>query len=303
MATDKHWIARAGRTEDDPAARRARNEARRLAERETSYRMMFEHALDAMLLIVPDGPIVAANPAACALFGMSEAELIARGRAGMMDMDDPRLPPAVAARTKLGNFHGQLCYVRKDGSRFEGEVSSSLFRGPTGELLASLVIRDVSERIRMQRELAEERDFATKVLRMMGEGLVVTDALDRFEFVNDAFARILGTTAESLIGKTPGDVTAPEDRGVLARQMKLRSDGRTDSFESRLVRADGALVPVVVTAVPRGGAGDYRGSIAVVSDLSERPRHRAGTSKEDQPSGMASPSARGSEPPSSVPSS
>jgi len=47
-----------------------------LREREEQYRSLFEAATDAMLVIGLDGVVGAANPAACKLYGYTEAELV-----------------------------------------------------------------------------------------------------------------------------------------------------------------------------------------------------------------------------------
>ncbi len=48
-----------------------------LKESEDRYRSLYESALDAILLTAPNGSIIAANKAACQMFGQSEAEIVA----------------------------------------------------------------------------------------------------------------------------------------------------------------------------------------------------------------------------------
>ena len=55
-----------------------------LRESEERYRSVFEQSIDAVLLTAPDGRILAANPAACQLFGRSEADLRQVGRTGVV---------------------------------------------------------------------------------------------------------------------------------------------------------------------------------------------------------------------------
>jgi len=50
------------------------NTQRRLGE------FVLRHGLDAIFLTAPDGRIYMANPAACEMFGYSEAEFLAGGR-------------------------------------------------------------------------------------------------------------------------------------------------------------------------------------------------------------------------------
>jgi len=54
-----------------------------------AYRALFFHSLDGVFFTDPtSGVILAANPAACALLGMTEAEICAVARDGIVDPDD-----------------------------------------------------------------------------------------------------------------------------------------------------------------------------------------------------------------------
>ena len=46
-----------------------------LRQSEARFRSMFEHSMDAIFLTMPSGRVLAANPAARSLFGMTEEEL------------------------------------------------------------------------------------------------------------------------------------------------------------------------------------------------------------------------------------
>ena len=124
-----------------------------LRESEAQYRALVESSSDAILLTVPDGQILAANAAACQLFGMTETELCAAGRAGVVDPADPRLAPGLAVRARTGRVTAELRFRRKDGSTFEGEISSAVFQDRSGALRTSMIIRDVTERKQMEEDL------------------------------------------------------------------------------------------------------------------------------------------------------
>lgn len=113
-------------------------------------------------------------------------------------------------------------------------------------------------------------DFAMQVVNAMGQGLTVTNVEGRFEFVNPAYARLFGYTSADLIGKQPRDVTAPEDQEVLEQQHAARQAGQSSAYETRLLRIDGSLAHVLITAAPRMHEGCYGGAIAVITDLTER---------------------------------
>jgi PAS domain S-box-containing protein len=123
-----------------------------LRESEDRYRAFFEYSIDAILLTAPDGSIFAANPAACRIFGRSEAEICQAGRNGLIDTNDPRLPAALEQRARTGSFKGELTYLRQDGTRFPGELSTALFRDRNGLIKTSMIIRDITERKRAEQE-------------------------------------------------------------------------------------------------------------------------------------------------------
>jgi PAS domain S-box-containing protein len=108
------------------------------------YKILFENTFDAVLLTKPDGTILAANPAALKMFGMTFAELKKAGRSGLVTTDK-RLDAALNDREKTGNARVELRLKRKDGSTFEGDVTSNLFTDADGETKTSMIIRDISE--------------------------------------------------------------------------------------------------------------------------------------------------------------
>ncbi len=112
-----------------------------IKESETRFRSLFENSGDAILLSSPDGRVYAANPAACRMFGCSEAEICRLGRQGLADASDPRLIPALEERLINGRYRGELTFLRSDGQPFQVEITSTLFQ-EGGEIMTSMIIRD-----------------------------------------------------------------------------------------------------------------------------------------------------------------
>lgn len=124
-----------------------------LKDRELKYQALFDHSMDAVLLKSPDGTVRAANQSACRLFGLSEAQIIERGLAGLIDPSDPRWHELLARRAEAGQAAGLLNLVRADGSRFVAEISSSIYKDSHGRQYGSMIVRDMTERLRNQAEL------------------------------------------------------------------------------------------------------------------------------------------------------
>jgi PAS domain S-box-containing protein len=116
-----------------------------LRESEARFRSIFENSDDAILLTSPDGKVYAANPAACRMFGRSEAEICRLGRSGLLDPRDPRLAAALEERQRTERFRGELTFLDGDGQPFPAEITSTVFQ-EGGETRTSMIIRDKSER-------------------------------------------------------------------------------------------------------------------------------------------------------------
>jgi PAS domain S-box-containing protein len=127
-----------------------------LKESEERYRSFFDHSIDAVLLTAPDGGILHANPEACRIFQRTEEELRQVGRAGVIDPTDPRLAAALEERQRTGRFKGELNFIRKDGTSFPGEISTGIFTDREGNIRTCMIIRDVTTRNRMEKEIKSQ---------------------------------------------------------------------------------------------------------------------------------------------------
>ncbi len=139
---------------------------------ETLYRMLFENSLDGLMLTAPDGTILDANPSACRMLGRTKEEIMAGGRAGVIDVSDPRLPGLLEERARTGKVHGELRAFRSDGRCFPVDISSVVFQDPDGNSRTCMILRDISERkaaeAERERLIAELQEALKKVKLLSG---------------------------------------------------------------------------------------------------------------------------------------
>ncbi|NCB50182.1 MAG: sensor domain-containing diguanylate cyclase [Alphaproteobacteria bacterium] len=178
----------------------------------------FESSFDAIFLTKPNGEIIRANPAACEMFGRTEEEFRKLGRNGIIDNEDPRLEQGLSEREKNGKIRIELNFLRRDGTRFPVDLSSTIIRTKDEETLSLIIIRDISiwkeaeEALKREKELLENIsvfDYLTKILNRRGlmkrieeeivrcnrSGTALTLAMVDMDFlkkINDAYGHRCG---------------------------------------------------------------------------------------------------------------
>ena len=211
-----------------------------------AYRALFEHSIDGVLLTSPDGRIFAANPAACDMLRMTEGDICARGRRGVMAPGDRRWAEAVAERERTGRLRAELEMRRGDGTVFLADVSSAVFEGPNGEPRTCVIFRDVTDRHRNEESLRAVNEMTVSLLA--GEPIV--DILT----MTAGFARRLVAAAAAWV------VTRPTGADTIVVNAQ-DAPGAPD-----LVGMEFALPDTLAGAAIKAGAP------ITVADLSTDPR-------------------------------
>jgi diguanylate cyclase (GGDEF)-like protein/PAS domain S-box-containing protein len=120
---------------------------------EKRYRQLFEGSLDAVMSTSSEGLIVSANPAAQALFRLDASALTTTTRNELLDASDPRVGDLLQHEATERTFVGAVRMVRKDGTLFEAEISSTVNTDQGG--LTSMIVRDVTERKQADDQIRE----------------------------------------------------------------------------------------------------------------------------------------------------
>ncbi len=158
---------------------------------------------------------------------------------------------------------------KKNGTPIDVSVSSSFCfddqGNPTG---IEGIIRDISERKRMEEELHKLAD----IFRNSRTGMVtcVRDLLDN---VNLAYAEMHGYTIEELAGRPVMELVAPDCRNAFVEHIRQASEKGHHIFELDHVRKDGTRFPAlhdITVKLDERGKVLYR--IANVQDLTEKKK-------------------------------
>ncbi len=231
--------------------RRAENEA---AQRELSFRQMFEAMPDAVVLHDADtGAVVDLNGATERLCGWRREELIGR-TVGAYSGGDPVLREAEAiARVHEAAQTGQpLTFEwrsrRADGDEFWSEVRlQRCVIGGVTRVLA--VVRDIGERKAAVQALRESEQRLRSIVEAVPDAIFIANAQGRFLHVNPAACRQLGYSSDELLTKSVFDIAGAAYRARAKQRLLDRSPAVAFS-ESMHRRKDGREVPVELAILP-----------------------------------------------------
>ena len=247
-----------------------------LLAREERLRAIFDHAGMGICEIGLDGRFLDANPRFCAIVARSRDTLRRIDFVTLSDnesKDDVRreLWRLNSGATKRVEF-GARCF-RPDGSPVWLDVTaSSVQESDTKPRYIVAVCYDVSERKRAEIALRDSEERFVAVISSMDSAVAVKDLQGRYEFANGAFLRQVGTSCDSVLGKTVFDITSKDfatkaatlDREVIRKRRSVALEFEVEDENGAHHTYIGARFPIF------DAGGRVRGTGVVSTDISAR---------------------------------
>ncbi|MBI5323768.1 MAG: PAS domain S-box protein, partial [Ignavibacteriae bacterium] len=253
-----------------------------LRQSQVTYSSLFENSYDAILLTIPDGKILSANKAACEMFKRTEKEICEIGRTGLIDISDTRIHALLEERRRKRLASGEITFVRADGSKFEGEVTSKVFSDSDGNDRTCMIIRDITERKKTEFALLNKEKILRSNLAYQ-ESLLAS--LSSISFITTDFGtlvtsfsvgaeKIFGYTAEEMIGQPVAKLHIPEDVAKFPEIIQSQLESKIGyEGEMTLVRKDGTRFPAqFITSPIKNESGEVIAFLGVSQDITERKK-------------------------------
>lgn len=142
------------------------------------------------------------------------------------------------------------------------------------ERLRLILEQRVIDGSRSLRQLTQQSDL---LVNSVGDGIYGVDSDGSVTFVNPAAARVLGWSAQTLIGRDahhtfhgpgPDGNPVPGDAGYVT--AAIRAGVTTNAEDDTYLRADGLEIPVEVTTTPLYEEGRTTGAVVVFRDVTQR---------------------------------
>jgi PAS domain S-box-containing protein len=253
-------------------------EAARLAlvEEVARRRALFEQSRDGIVVVTRDGAVHEANANYAGQLGYTLDEV---SRLRIWDWNKTLRPEELLEMLRSDDPRGRVIstrHTRKDGSSFDVEIISNAVT-IAGEVYILCACRDVSEqrlaereRQSAQRAFEEEASRRRLLVEQSRDGIVVLDENGKVWESNEAFATMIGYSAEEMLSLHVWDweYQSPRDR---VREMIESVDSSGDHFVTVHRRKDGSTYEVEIST---NGAfyGGKKYVFCVCRDITEKVR-------------------------------
>jgi len=197
--------------------------------------------------------------------GLTTREISPPELADQIELRDAEL---AASSTGHQEFEGTI--INADGQPRAMLFACAVLTSYSRERIGLIgVLTDITERKQTEAELRKLSLVASRT----GSAVVITDAIGRIEWVNDAFTRLTGIPMAEALGKSPGRLLqGPETDPKTVAMIRERIQAQQD-FQAELVNyaRDGRRYWIALDAQPiRDAQGKIQQYIAVESDITER---------------------------------
>ncbi len=255
-----------------------------LFEAEQKIRMLVEITQEGILMVDESDRVIYANSRMAEILEQHKDDLVGEDVGGL-------LPPQLLSITrdlalKVGKEHYQqvrFCSTIQPAANSNHKdrvFETCIVVAKFGQgFITCMYFQDLTKHIQMERELLSANSFLHNIIKSSADGIVVSDLKGTVLIYNDAAERILGYSADELVG-VPGSLYKLVNPEIAKENMRqLRSaehgpPGKLTSTRKTLLSKDGEEVPSNFSAAIIFEGGREIGTVGIFSDLREHLRMR-----------------------------
>lgn len=268
-----------------------------LRESEERFRRLFDTMAQGVVYQSADGAIVAANPAAERILGLSLDQMQGRTstdrrwraiREDGTDFPGSEHPAMVALRTgsEIRDVMMGVYHPAAGETRWLIINAVPEFRmGESSPYQVYTTLTDITERKRAEEAIQANEELFRKVFEDGSIGMVMINNDKKFFTANAAFCSMLGYTQEEMNARTFLDVTHPEHRKIDRMNVEKMWRGEIPSYrtEKRYIKKNGDVCWANLSAtLIRGNDGKPLYALATIYDITERKQSEEALSELNQ---------------------
>jgi len=244
------------------------------------YRSLFNSIRDAILVADTQRSIIDCNPAFTDLFGYRLDEIRGEQTSTVYNnMDEfARMGETIKSHTgSLTEFLFTVHYQKKDGTVFPGETNVFYLHDGKGEVIGFIgLIRDISERLRMEVELKQQEENLRLTLNSIGDAVFSTNTRGQVMRMNPIAEQLTGWNLSSAQGQPIDEVfhivNAENNERIDNPVTKVLKTGTVSSLSNhtKLISKTGQTYHIADSAAPIATEdGHIEGVVLVFRDVSE----------------------------------
>ena len=247
-------------------------------DREEELRTTLYSIGDAVISTDSLGVVRQMNPTAERLTKWKETEARGRNLSEVFQIvnEETRAPMENPVRRVLTEgvvvgLANHTLLIARDGTERPIADSGAPIRGSDHSLKGVvLVFRDQTTERAAARALAESEERYRSLVQDLETGILMADLSEGITFANPAAEKTFGVQKDGLVGRNLKEFMSNEEYAAVRAQTSRRREGKRDSYEISICRADGEQRRLQVTAVPQmDESGNLVGTFGTMLDITE----------------------------------
>jgi PAS domain S-box-containing protein len=250
-----------------------------LRESEERYRGVITALAEGVVVQDTEGRIVACNPSACQILGLSSDHLIGRSSLDPtwhaihedgLPFPGETHPVMTTLQTGVAQSNVVMGVSRPDGgTRWISINTEPLIRPDASRPYAVVAsFRDITAWKETERRLRQQKHEFRVLADNVPGFFSYIDRHYKYQFVNKAYETFFGLPAHRLVGRPLLDLMGPESFGYIKPYLEAALAGQSIAFEYQITRPESPARWMKVNYVPDTSIGGAtRGVFALITDV------------------------------------
>jgi PAS domain S-box-containing protein len=142
-------------------------------------------------------------------------------------------------------------------------------------LFSQLQEATAKENSRLFKESENLRIFNENIVQGMEEAILLEDENGNIVFINAQAEKLLGWTAQEIVGKHWSITVPAEELRQVQQQSEKRPANISARYETVMLTREGKRVPITVSARPLFEDGRFKGTLSAFTDITDRKQAEA----------------------------
>ena len=244
-----------------------------LIESKQLFKIVFENSPAAIMVTDNQDRIVAWNPVAEKMLGMTRADLFNKPISTLYPPKEFKRLSSLKIRHRgiLSNIATKV--FRRDGAILDVSASISVLKDSKDKMIGSIrTLYDVTREKQAEHQMRESQNKLRIILDNSAAAITMTDEKEQIVSWNSFTEKLLGMKPEDLRLRPIHTLYPPEEWKII-RSLNIRQSGFKHNMETKAIRRDGTIIDVALSVnILKDDQGKIIGSVGMLQDITERKR-------------------------------